>query len=70
MRSSIAFSLVGMLLLAGCSQNNTPAPSGNTTGTGSEAKATSGKVVDGTSAAFATHLAGSAPVLVDFYADW
>jgi hypothetical protein len=70
MRSSIALSLAGMLLLAGCSQNNTPAPGGNTTGTGSEAKAPSGKVIDGTSAAFATHLAGSAPILVDFYADW
>ena len=70
MRSSIALSLAGMLLLAGCSQNNTPAPGGNTTGTGAEAKAPSGKVIDGTSAAFATLLAGSAPILVDFYADW
>ena len=70
MRSSIAFSLVGILLLAGCSQNNTPAPSGNTTGTGSEAAAPAGKVIDATSAVFATHLAGSTPILVDFYADW
>ena len=70
MRSTIAFSLVGLLLLAGCSQNNTPAPGGNTTGTDSAAAAPSGKVIDGTSASFATHLAGSAPILVDFYADW
>ena len=63
MKYTFACSLVGLLLLAGCAQDNTPATGTTTTTVG-------GKVIDGTSAAFATHLAGSTPILVDFYADW
>ncbi|MDE0737010.1 MAG: hypothetical protein OSB47_14405 [Pirellulaceae bacterium] len=56
MKYTFACSLVGLLLLAGCAQDNTPAAGG--------------KVINATSAVFATHLAGSTPILVDFYADW
>ncbi|MFP6620785.1 MAG: hypothetical protein VB877_15675 [Pirellulaceae bacterium] len=66
MKYTFACSLVGLLLLAGCTQDNTPAAGGNNTAT----TTVGGKVIDGTSAVFATHLAGSAPILVDFYADW
>ncbi|MEO2022075.1 MAG: hypothetical protein ABGX05_09610 [Pirellulaceae bacterium] len=70
MKYAFACSLVGLLLLAGCTQDNTPAAGGNNTSTSTEAAAPGGKVIDATSAVFATHLAGSAPILVDFYADW
>ena len=46
MRSSIAFTLAGMLLLAGCSQNTAPTPGGNSTSTSTEAAAPGGKVID------------------------
>ena len=70
MKSTLAYSLVGLLLLAGCIKKQSPPPASEPTSNSSESAAPAGKVIDATSAVFATHLAGSTPILVDFYADW